>query len=855
MTSLLQDFSDCFDSTPRSTTPLVQHHIDTGDARPISSPPHRASAAENDTINGLIDEMLQQGIIRPSRSPWSSPVVLVPKPDGTVRFCVDYRRLNGVTTKDVYPLTRVDDALHSLGNAKYFSTMDLTSSYCQIELDEESKPKSAFVCRRGLFEFVRMPFGLCSAPATMQRLMDSVLAGLKWQTCLVYLDDIITFSPTFDQHLKDLREVLSRLRAASLKIKLSKCHFGSNRISFLGYVLSPDGLHTDPEKVRAVASFPVPTSVDGLRSFLGLAGYYRCFISRFSQIAAPLTELLQQDAQWVWSERQQQAFDLLRSSLLTAPVLRFPDFSRSFELHTDGACSSGIGVILCRRDPDNRRAYAVAYASRSLSPAEKNYGVSEVEALAIVWGIKKFAHYLAGTKFTVVTDHHALQFLQSKKSSDLRGRLARWALLLQQHDFSIIYRPGKENTGPDALSRYPVSSSSISSLICSLAVSDLVSAQASDRFCIGIRGTSPLPAGFSDESGVLFFGARPVLPDSLKEEAFDLLHSNTTAGHLGVSRTLQRFIRLFYFPNMNEWIKDKVGSCEVCLRVKKPHVTLGHTSMVHSDSPVQPFDTIAIDTFGPLPVSRSGNRYVVVIQCVFSRYVVLFPVPENNDVWKLAAHLQVKQKFTPAYHPQSNGLVERFMGTLRNMIISYMDLRSHQYTWDEHFGEFMFAYNSSVHEATKLTPFSLVHGREPRSLLSVDFGSLMVSPFEYQQQVKDYLSRAFAIVQLENMHTQAKNAIAYNTHRQKPSFQVGDSVLVYFPVQSNSAMGRSGKLSRCWRGPFLITSILSSDRFDLVELSNMKSWTNVHATRIKRYSPGNADIPSSSPPDVVKLSG
>ncbi|KAG0733328.1 hypothetical protein G6F57_018736 [Rhizopus arrhizus] len=193
-----------------------------------------------------------------------------------MRFCVNYTKLNAVTTKDVYPLTRVDDALHSLGNAKFFSTMDLTSSYWQIELDDESKPKSAFVCRRGLFELVRMPFGLCSAPATMQRLMDSVLAGLKWQTCLVYLDDIITFSATFEQHLLDLREILLRLRSASLKVKLAKCCFASNRISFLGYILSPDGLHTDPEKVRAVASFPQPSSQDSLRSFLDLCHVLTC---------------------------------------------------------------------------------------------------------------------------------------------------------------------------------------------------------------------------------------------------------------------------------------------------------------------------------------------------------------------------------------------------------------------------------------------------------------------------------------------------------------------------------------------------------------------------------------------------
>ncbi|KAG1083060.1 hypothetical protein G6F61_012672 [Rhizopus arrhizus] len=445
-----------------------------------------------------------------------------------------------------------------------------------------------------------MPFGLCSAPATMQRLMDSVLGGFKWQTCLVYLDDIICFSATFEQHLQDLREILSRLREASLKIKLSKCCFASNKISFLGYILSPDGLHTDPEKVRAVASFPTPTSAETLRSFLGLAGYYRSFISKFSVLAAPLHALLQKEAPWVWSHEQQAAYNTLKNALLTAPVLRFPDFSRPFELHTDGACSSGIGVILCQRDPRNRRAYAIAYASRSLSPAERNYGVSEVEDLAIVWGIRKFAHYLTGTKFTVVTDHHALQFLQSTRSSDLRGHLARWALSLQQHDFTIVYRPGSQNTGPDALSRHPVSVPG-SSMVCSLTVSDLALAQSSDAYCQDIRGSSgSLPPGFSDESGVLFFGSRPVLPVSLRDEAFTLLHAHPTTGHLGVSRTVQRFAQLFYFPNLHAWVKKQVNICEVCQRVKSPNATLGHTNLTHSDTPVQPFDTIAVDTFGPV---------------------------------------------------------------------------------------------------------------------------------------------------------------------------------------------------------------------------------------------------------------
>lgn len=256
--------------------------------------------------------MLEQGVIRPSHSPWASGVVLVTKQDGTPRCCVDYRRINGITTRDVYPLPRIDDTLHRLGNARVFSTLDLTSSYWQIELDNKIIPKSAFICRDGLYKFVRMPFGLCNAPATMQRLMDSVLAGLKWQVCLVYLDDTVIFSPSFDQHLHDLRAVFERLREANLSVNLKKCKFASNKISFLGYVIYPDGLHTDPQKIRAVADFPVPTNVETLRSFLGLAGYYRSFIGQLSLISAPLNSLLKKDIDWEWLPAHQEAYDTLR---------------------------------------------------------------------------------------------------------------------------------------------------------------------------------------------------------------------------------------------------------------------------------------------------------------------------------------------------------------------------------------------------------------------------------------------------------------------------------------------------------------------------------------------------------------
>ncbi|KAG0755733.1 hypothetical protein G6F57_013048 [Rhizopus arrhizus] len=532
----------------------------------------------------------------------------------------------------------------------------------------------------------------------------------------------------------------------------------------------------------------------------------------------------------------------LTSALVSAPVLRFPDFSRPFELHTDGACTAGIGVILCQRDPRNNRAYAVSYASRSLSPAERNYGVSEVEALAIVWDIKKFSPYLTATKFTVITDHHSLQFLNKGKLTDLRGRLARWTLLLQQHDFDIVYRPGSQNAGPDALSRYPPAA-----MISSFQPSDIAIAQASDPFCQDVLQKPSLPSGFFQESGILFFGARP--------------------SPSGIST-------LYYSPNQQAWVKKMVNQCSICQRVKRTNTTLGHTNLVHSAPSVHPFDTIAIDTF--------GNRYIIVIQCLFSRYVIPIAVPSNTDkcviecflrvigehgVFRailndngppyagilmnaLAKHLKIDQRFAPAYHPQSNGLVERFMETLKNMISSYIDVDNHQTTWDIHLSEFQLAYNSTAHQTTKCSPFSVVHGREARTLATPNFGVKSIPIQEYQIQSKDFLARAFNIIQMENTRAQASNALVFNKQRQEPTFAVNDLVLVDCPVLSNASLGRAKKLVKRFRGPFRVSEILSTDRYNVQDITSKKQLKNVHASRMKNFS-ANVDIANSNPRDVV----
>ncbi|KAG2191102.1 hypothetical protein INT47_005009, partial [Mucor saturninus] len=373
-------------------------------------------------------------------------------------------------------------------------------------------------------------------------------------------------------------------------------------------------------------------------------------------------------------------------------------------------------------------------------------------------------------------------------------------------------------------------------------------------------------------------------PQSLWQETFELLHSNPTTDHLGVGRTVQRFNRLYYFPKQKEWVRDKVNSCQTCQKVKRSHATLGSTALIHSTPSTKPFDTIAIDSFGPLPVSKSGNKYIIVIQCMFSRLIILLRQislflflircfisrishPENTDrqvvkclskvmaehgifgamlsdngqpysgtlLKSLCLHLSIKQRFSPAYHPQSNGLVERFMATLRNLIVSFMDLDYQQTTWDEHLNEFQLAYNSSIHDNTKFSPFSLVYGRESRTLVSPDFTINPIPAQEYKQQVKQFLGRVLALVQLENSKSQANNAAMFYTHHQAPNLSVGDLVLIDFPVQSSAAGKRSAKLVRSFRGPFKVVKVLSTDRFDVLELKNNKNWSNIHASRMKKY--------------------
>lgn len=394
--------------------------------------------------------MLDQNVIQPSSSAWSSPIVLVRKKDGQLRFCVDYRKLNSVTKNDAHPLPRIDDTLDALKDAKMFSTLDLRSEYWQVPMNPVDRSKTAFVTQNGLYEFLRVPFGLSTAPSTFQRMMEIVLSGLSFEMCLCYLDDVIIYSSNFDQHCERLNKVLSRFRQHHLRVKLSKCIFGAKQVKYLGHLISEQGVRPDPAKVEVVRDISTPTSVKAVRSFLGLASYYRRFIRGFSTLAAPLTHLTKKNARFQWTDDCETAFQTIKQLLCSAPVLSYPKFDREFILQTD-ASDVGLGAILSQQD-DAGHERVVAYASRALTAREQKYSATEKEAFAVVFGTKHFRVYLLGRKFQLITDHNSLRWLQSMEP---KGRLARWIMDLQEFQFDITHKSGRLHTNADALSRLP----------------------------------------------------------------------------------------------------------------------------------------------------------------------------------------------------------------------------------------------------------------------------------------------------------------------------------------------------------------------------------------------------------------
>jgi RNase H-like domain found in reverse transcriptase/Reverse transcriptase (RNA-dependent DNA polymerase)/Integrase zinc binding domain/Integrase core domain/Chromo (CHRromatin Organisation MOdifier) domain len=433
----------------------TSHRIDlVPGTRPVHAQPYRAGGRAREVEREEIEKMMTQGVIEPAMSEWASPIVLVSKSDGSLRFCVDYRRLNAITVPDTYPLPRMDECIDSLGDAAIFTTLDCNSGYWQIPVDPPDRDKTTFTSHYGTYRFRRLPFGLRNAPATFQRAIDVILSGIKWKTCLVYLDDVIIFSPDRETHLAHVDEALSLLRHAGLSLKLRKCRFFSEAVDYLGHVIRPGRLGVAEKNTESLRDAAPPRTQTEMRSFLGLCNVYRRFVPKFSAIAAPLNAYLTKGKPALLGELATDAltaFDTLRQKLLRPPILALPRRSGHLWLDTD-ASDAQLGCCLFQEQPSGPNL-PLGYWSRTLNAAERNYSTTEKECLAIVWAVTHLRPYLEGVEFTVRTDHHALRWVMNL--AEAQGRLARWRLRLSEFTFKVEYSPGATHHAADVLSRLP----------------------------------------------------------------------------------------------------------------------------------------------------------------------------------------------------------------------------------------------------------------------------------------------------------------------------------------------------------------------------------------------------------------
>jgi deoxyuridine 5'-triphosphate nucleotidohydrolase len=449
---LLRQYEDLFSAKP-SVTSAGLFTFDTRQAKPIRLPPFRTSPQEDAVQLQTIKEMLDANVIEPSSSPWGARGFFVKKKDGSLRWVIDYRQLNAVTVRDAFPLPRIEDCLDQLQGSQYFSTLDLKSGYWQVPIDPETRPQTAFNTKFGVYHFLVMPFGLANAPAYFTRMMMDLFPSQHWPYVLIYLDDINIHSKLFRDHLSHVQAVLDKLRAVNMRLNRKKCHFAAAETSYLGFRISRRGIQPEETRIEAINKYPAPTNQTEIRRFLGLFASYRRFIPDAAKIAEPLNRLLRKDSVWHWDEEQQEAFGHLKRAISSAPVLAYPDFTKEFTVETD-ASKTGIGAVLTQMDGKGR-PHPVCYASRSLNPAERNYSTTERECLAIVWATRIFRPYLMGPfPFRILVDHAPLTALRTTR--DPTSRLARWALHLQQFNFTIQYKPGVQNKVADALSRLPI---------------------------------------------------------------------------------------------------------------------------------------------------------------------------------------------------------------------------------------------------------------------------------------------------------------------------------------------------------------------------------------------------------------
>uniref|UniRef100_A0A3B1KBC2 Gypsy retrotransposon integrase-like protein 1 n=1 Tax=Astyanax mexicanus TaxID=7994 RepID=A0A3B1KBC2_ASTMX len=772
LSQLLHKWSSVFSQSEEDfgCTDAIQHCIPTGDALPSRERFRPLPPNMYQEMRVLLADMLDKGVISESSSPWAAPVVMVRKKDGSWRFCVDYRKLNAVTHKDAFPLPRIEETLTTLTQAEWFTTLDLASGYWQVGVHPDDQPKTAFATPLGLYHFRRMPFGLCNAPATFQRLMQHCLRGQVAEFLFVYLDDIIIHSADFSLHVQHLEQVFERLSRYGLKLRSDKCKLFRRQVKFLGHVVNKQGVHPDPEKVAAVQEWATPTTIREVRAFLGLAGYYRRFIDGFAKLARPLNSLLvgvpvnrKSSHRGInWTPECQNAFECLKSCLLQAPILAYADFSAPFIVYTD-ASSQGLGAVLSQMQDGRERV--IAYASRSLHPSEKNdanYSSFKLELLALKWAVtEKFRDYLMGSKFMVMTDNNPVAHLQSAK---LGATEQRFPCVRVPPGANVVTAELQEVTAEQDMAIGGVDwqqAQEQDEEICTVKryVDAGIFPKVTERRALPrtVQQLLRQRSRFQSKDGLLHRlildpctnepHLQIVCPKRWQKEVWERYHEAT--GHAGVEKTLLRIRNHFYWPQMEEKVRGFHSGCVSCGLQKgkgDPKAPL------HPINVSFPLEVLALDF---LSLGRSNDTYqnILVAIDMFTRYAWAIPTRDQTaqtTVKALWSHViqtfgcplrfhsdrgpnfesalfqqlcevyGITRSRTTSYHPAGNGRVERMNQTLLHMLRT-LEVEK-QDRWPAFLPELLQAYNNTVHSATGFTPSYLMFGRVVRTPVDMSLG-------------------------------------------------------------------------------------------------------------------------------------
>lgn len=847
--SLLSQFRSLFASNPfdLGTFSMIKHEIDTRDAPPYYSGTSRIPIAYESQVNKMVNDMLENGIIEPSNSAWNSPIVIVPKEGNEIRLCVDYRKLNSLTNRPIYPFPSSQEIFDKLGGNKYFSTLDMTKGYYQLEMSELDKEKTAFSTSSGHYHFCRMPFGLSGAPSTFQRALSTILCDEIGKSCAVYLDDIIVFGRSIDDHNINLFKVFSKLKRAGFKLSREKCVFLQNNVRFLGHVINENGIQTDPKKVEAIKNWPLPSKNNELHSFICFANYYRKFIRNFSETVLPLEKLIQRKGskplkcEIFWNKEAENAFHYLKDRLCQAPTLAFPSNNETFILDTD-ASENGMGAVLSQRMKNNEER-VISYASNKFSSTQKNYCATRRELLAVITYLKMFRHYLVGRKFIVRTDHESLIWLLNWKNPTSKQYFA-WIEQIMEYDFQIEHRKGSDHINADILSRIPTCVQCFRKHVGSK------QRKTSKNIRIVYASMKNKQRNSSNIKEI---------KTAEGENITKIFHDRL--GHIGGSKIFNILRNLYVWSNMKYSIYEITKNCKICLKRKCGNNMNVPKRKMHSE---YPFQAVSVDITGPLPPTKKGNRFILAIIDNYTRFPVLIPLSSqtsfevttaiqnhwfylfgspdcihsdrgtsflSKEMSDLMKKWNVKHTTSSPYYPQGNSIVERLFKTVKDMIycITYQE----RIEWDQCLKQIEFSLRYCENSSTKLSPFE--------ALLGYQVNSYVGRGNTNEQIIQEKLLKITSRASKEKRKTENKIQ-----HR------VGDVVYAkILPIKEKSVYKPR------YDGPYKILKIRGTTSFDLEHMITRKQITrNIHHLKFIRdpslskitYKALNNNLPEPVPP-------